>query len=86
MGLRPGEKLHEELVGADERLEPSGVEKILQVHLAWLPQLSSLTRHISELERLAIAGKSKEVMELLCEVVPTFQPLRPVGTTKVLNS
>jgi FlaA1/EpsC-like NDP-sugar epimerase len=85
VGLRPGEKLHEELVGADERLEPSGVEKILQVHLTWLPQLPSLTHHISELERLAIAGKSKQVIELLCEVVPTFQPVQPAGTTNVFN-
>jgi FlaA1/EpsC-like NDP-sugar epimerase len=85
VGLRPGEKLREELVGADERLEPSGVEKILQVHLTWLPQLSSLTQQISELERLAIAGKSKQVIELLCEVVPTFQPVQPVATTNVLN-
>jgi FlaA1/EpsC-like NDP-sugar epimerase len=85
VGLRPGEKLHEELVGADERLEPSGVEKILQVHLTWLPRLSSLAQHIAELERLAIAGKSKQVIELLCEVVPTFQPVQPVDITSILK-
>lgn len=86
VGLRPGEKLYEELVGADERLEPSGVEKILQVRLTWLPQPAFLLQNIMELERLAIAGKSNEIIPLLCEVVPTFQPLRLAGLATAINS
>ena len=86
VGLRPGEKLCEELVGEDEWLEPSGVEKILRVQLAWLPQLTFLMQKISELEQLAIAGKSKEVIELLCEAVPTFQPGQPAGMAMVTSS
>jgi FlaA1/EpsC-like NDP-sugar epimerase len=74
VGLRPGEKLHEELVGADEQLTPSGVEKILQVRPSWRPQLAFLTQKIAELERLAIAGRSQEVIAVLHEVVPTFRP------------
>jgi FlaA1/EpsC-like NDP-sugar epimerase len=84
VGLRPGEKLHEELVGEDERLEPSAVEKILRVRLVWLPQLGFLTQKIAALEHLAIAGKSREVIELLCEVVPTFQPLQASGITPAM--
>jgi FlaA1/EpsC-like NDP-sugar epimerase len=77
VGLRPGEKLHEELVGMDERLEPAGIEKIVQVRESWHPQLAVLKQKIAKLEDLAMAGKSREIIELLCQVVPTFQPLRP---------
>jgi FlaA1/EpsC-like NDP-sugar epimerase len=79
VGLRAGEKLHEELIGVDERLEPSGMEKIWRVHLSWSPHLAFLTQKISELEHLARAGKSEEIKELLAEVVPTFQPIQPSG-------
>ena len=76
VGLRPGEKLHEELVGMDERLEPTSIEKIVQVRESWRPQLTVLKQEISKLESLAMGGKSREIIELLCQVVPTFQPLQ----------
>jgi FlaA1/EpsC-like NDP-sugar epimerase len=78
VGLRPGEKLHEELVGEDEAIQPAGVEKILQVQPVHYAQSASLLQKISRLEQLAIEGKSREVIELLCEVVPTFHPLQLV--------
>jgi FlaA1/EpsC-like NDP-sugar epimerase len=77
VGLRPGEKLHEELIGADEQLEPLSLEKILRVRMSWYPRLPVLTQKISELEALAMLGKSREIIELLRQVVPTFKPLQP---------
>jgi FlaA1/EpsC-like NDP-sugar epimerase len=74
VGLRPGEKLAEELVGVDETVEPSSVEKVLRVRPRWLPEASFLALQISELERLAARGESGAVIEQLCELVPTFRP------------
>jgi FlaA1/EpsC-like NDP-sugar epimerase len=82
-GLRPGEKLREELVGEDEVVEPSGVEKILQVRPAQVPELAFLEQRITELEGLALGGESKAVIELLCEIVPTFRPAGLNGSAEV---
>jgi FlaA1/EpsC-like NDP-sugar epimerase len=79
IGLRPGEKLHEQLVSDDETLELSGVEKILRVRSLQDSKPASLTEKLTELERLAIEGRSDALIELLCEVVPTFRPLHMVG-------
>ena len=73
-GLRPGEKLFEELVGDDERAEPSGVEKILRVRPGTPARLDQLSVQIAELERLAVDGDVAGTLRQLGCIVPAFQP------------
>ena len=72
-GLRPGEKLFEDLVGADERAEPSGVEKVRRVRPIAPPTLLSLSAQVDELERLAIDGDAAATLRQLGQIVPAFQ-------------
>jgi FlaA1/EpsC-like NDP-sugar epimerase len=74
VGLRPGEKLKEELVGADEQMGPSPVEQILQVQAAPPAHPEDLLRRIAALGMQAQRGQTSTVIELLRGVVPTFEP------------
>jgi FlaA1/EpsC-like NDP-sugar epimerase len=72
-GMRPGEKLYEELVGADERVEPAGVEKILHVRPSAAHfELGALMAHVAKLERVAFEGDPTETLRQLAYIVPTF--------------
>jgi len=85
IGLRPGEKLREELLGMDETFDPSQVDKIMRVQSGWIPDFDVLSRKISDLERLAIKGQPAEVIKLLFEIVPTFRPLNPSTSMQIIH-
>jgi FlaA1/EpsC-like NDP-sugar epimerase len=75
IGLRPGEKLHEELVGPGETVQTTGAEKIVKIRPAFHVHSDKLLDRIIEMEKLAIQGAPKELLELLCEIVPNFRPI-----------
>lgn len=74
-GLRPGEKLEEQLVGDDEVAEASPVEKILRVRPQRVEgELRPLAPHIAALTRAAAVGDVSAVLRQMRAIVPTFAP------------
>jgi FlaA1/EpsC-like NDP-sugar epimerase len=77
IGLRPGEKLDEELVGPYECAEPTGLAHILEIrdHGSFSPTLLS---EVELLERLAATKTNDEIIEHLRAIVPEFVPSVPL--------
>ena len=70
-GLRPGEKLHEELHSAGEQARVTRHERILKWELDICDE-DELLRQVAELERLARAGDGTAIREALSRLVPEF--------------
>ena len=81
IGLRPGEKLMEELVGQGEVLEPAGVDKLFRVQPA--PLADTFVQRIPALIRVASEGRSERVLRQLGRLVPTFRPDLPAPAAAV---
>jgi FlaA1/EpsC-like NDP-sugar epimerase len=72
-GLRPGEKLSEELVGPDETIMPSSSREILKVSSNHIPGHEWLASEIAQLERLAQAQNAEDVLASIRLLVPSFE-------------
>ena len=82
IGVRPGEKLHEELWGDGEQAVPTSHAKILRcatqrVDPAWLEE------EIVELERIAAAGDAVGVVARLNEILAAPQRLDATAPQRV---
>jgi FlaA1/EpsC-like NDP-sugar epimerase len=75
-GLRPGEKMFEELVGEGELAEPSLLDKILRVRTSSRRNFDGLDEAVARLEALALDGRSDEVLQELRDILPAFTPVR----------
>jgi FlaA1/EpsC-like NDP-sugar epimerase len=75
-GLRPGEKLYEELLGAAEDPHPSGIEKITRIRRRSVPAQADVERQVAELAAPARRGDSAATLAKLREIVPTYEPGR----------
>ncbi len=72
-GLRPGEKLHEELVRPEEAVYPTGYSKLSRISMAQVDPTVFLD-HVSQLIRSAERNNRPEVFELLRRMDLGFQP------------
>jgi len=71
-GLRPGEKLAEELIGGDERAEASSVPNIMRVRGEPLDSPGPFRDQVRRLESLALDGRPADTVRQLQALVPTF--------------
>ena len=81
-GLRPGEKLHEELLTEDEE-RTRRVRNRIQVTES-PPPPPDLDDWLGELRRLADAGDRNTILAVLRALVPTYRPSRNVAEVTVL--
>jgi FlaA1/EpsC-like NDP-sugar epimerase len=77
-GIRPGEKLYEELVGQGEVAEPSSMGKVMRVHAIWQPPYegAQLRHRLEHLEQLAADGETERLVLAMTELLPNFS--RPI--------
>jgi len=73
-GIRPGEKLYEELFGAGEEPIPTTHPKILQTHSQGLPSQERLQEGVERMLVAARAGDEDGLNAEIQRLVPSFQP------------
>jgi FlaA1/EpsC-like NDP-sugar epimerase len=73
VGLRPGEKWYEELVGEGEVVVPSKIARIMQVRTTAPADLRSLGERLTTLEAAGHLSNSAWMMGQLRELVPTYR-------------
>jgi FlaA1/EpsC-like NDP-sugar epimerase len=71
-GIRPGEKINEELAGADEQTRPTSHPKlrVWQLPRATAQQVEEMMATLAS----AINGDRRRIVEALCTCVPEYQP------------
>jgi FlaA1/EpsC-like NDP-sugar epimerase len=73
--IRPGEKLFEELLGAEEGAEPTRYEKIFQARDSKTRDTAAFLDKIDKLIQISQRESDQaEIIRLLKEIVPAYQP------------
>ena len=73
-GLRPGEKLFEELLTAEEGSIATSHSKIYVARINYESNSETLLKRIEELEHLADRGDNTGIIKVLMELLPRYRP------------
>lgn len=73
-GLRPGEKMYEELFEEGEQIEPTSHGKIKRAVSRMPFGVEELNRHLTELEACVAQPESSSIIRKLQAMVPTYVP------------
>lgn len=79
-GLRPGEKLSEELFEQGEQIEPTSHDKIKRVVSRVPFGRDEFERHLAELEACLAQSRPDAIIRKLQTIVPTYSPSSREGT------
>ena len=71
-GLRPGEKLYEELLMDEEGIQKTKSRKIY-IGKPILLDENRLTQDLEELKSICNKGSKEEIIQMLLKIVPTFK-------------
>lgn len=71
-GLRPGEKLYEELLSDDAKTMPTHHEKIM-ISKDCTMEFSEIDKYSNHISKSALRGEKVEVVQILKEIVPEFK-------------
>ena len=82
-GLRPGEKLREELLDTGETEEPTPIAQVIKVSGPALNDPDGLQSAVLRLEALAAKGQQHGLLEALSELVPGFHSQAAADETQL---
>jgi FlaA1/EpsC-like NDP-sugar epimerase len=80
VGVRPGEKLFEELVGDEEIREPSGVDSVFRVRPTRRADAATVRAQVARLERAADEGDASQTLAQLFAMIPEFDRSAPASS------
>ena len=72
-GLRPGEKLSEELVGPGEMIESSVISKVFRINSHSSPPSEVIAKKIEELQTMQILNNDDEAIKWLKDLVTNYE-------------
>jgi len=72
--IRPGEKLSEQILSAEEGVESTDYEKILKARSVGTSDSEELVEKINNLIDISSQKNRNKMIKLLKEIVPTYKP------------